>query len=52
MSLYFGLRTGIFESGITYVAVKKTGLSRTTFDEAIALGIEFGGIEAIILGAY
>jgi len=51
MSLYFGLRTGIFESGITYLAIKNTKLSRATFDEAIALGIGFGGIEAILLGA-
>jgi hypothetical protein len=52
MSLYFGLRTGILESGIAYIAVIKTKLSQATYDEAVALGLGFGGIEAILLGAY
>ncbi len=52
MSLYYGLRTGILECGIPYVAVIKTKLSRVTYDEAVAMGLGFGGIEAILLGAY
>jgi uncharacterized membrane protein YhfC len=51
MSLYFGLRTGVFENGITYLGVKYTGLSGITFNEAVALGIGFGSFEAILLGA-
>ncbi|HVP94741.1 MAG TPA: YhfC family glutamic-type intramembrane protease, partial [Methanoregulaceae archaeon] len=50
MSLYVGLRTGFLESGITYLAVKYTSLSRSGFIEAVALGIGFGGTEAIVLG--
>ncbi len=50
MSLYVGLRTGIFESGITYVAVKYLNLSTMTWNDAVAMGIGFGGAEAIILG--
>jgi len=47
MSLYVGLRTGLFESGFTYLAVKYTKLSQMDFNEAMALGIGFGGVEAI-----
>jgi uncharacterized membrane protein YhfC len=50
MSLYVGLRTGLFESGITYLAVKYTSLSKMDFNEAMALGIGFGGTEAIYIG--
>lgn len=50
LGLYYGLRTGILESGISYLAVKYTKLSRSGFDEAVALGIGFGGTEAILLG--
>lgn len=52
MSLYYGLRTGILECGIPYVAVIKTKLSLATYDEAVALGLGFGGVEAILLGVY
>jgi len=50
MSLYVGLRTGFLESGITYLVVKHTPLARSGFREAVALGIGFGGTEAIVLG--
>lgn len=50
MSLYVGLRTGIFESGLTYVVVKYTKLSRMSWNDAVAMGIGFGGTEAILLG--
>lgn len=50
MSLFVGLRTGFLESGITYLVVKYTSLSRSGFNEAVALGIGFGGAEAIVLG--
>lgn len=47
LALYYGLRTGFFESGFTYLIVKYTGLGKMSFNEAVALGIGFGGIEAI-----
>jgi uncharacterized membrane protein YhfC len=51
MSLYVGLRTGIFESGLTYAVIKYSKLSKMGWNDAVALGIGFGGAEAIILGA-
>ncbi len=51
MSLYVGLRTGIFESGIVYVAARFLKLSGMRWNDAVAMGIGFGGAEAIILGA-
>jgi uncharacterized membrane protein YhfC len=50
MSLYLGLRTGFLESGITYLVVKHTSLASSGYKEAVALGIGFGGAEAIVLG--
>lgn len=50
LGLYYGLRTGLFESGMTWLAVRYTKLSGSGFDEAVALGIGFGGTEAILLG--
>lgn len=48
--LYVGLRTGLFESGFTYVAGLKTKLKHVTLDEAVAFDLGFGGIEAALLG--
>ena len=50
LGFYVGLRTGLFESGFTYIAGVKTKLKHVTFDEAVAFGLGFGGIEAILLG--
>jgi uncharacterized membrane protein YhfC len=50
MSLYFGLRTGVFESGIPYVAVRLAKL-KPDFNRAVAIGIGAGAAEAIFLGA-
>ncbi|WP_424358454.1 YhfC family glutamic-type intramembrane protease [Methanocella sp. MCL-LM] len=50
LGLYYGLRTGILESGISYLTVRFTKLSKSGFDEAVALGIGFGGTEAALLG--
>lgn len=49
--LYLGLRTGILENGITYLGVKYSRLKEMGFGEAVAVGIGFGGIEALYLGA-
>lgn len=49
VGLYYGLRTGIFESGIPYVSARVARM-KLTFDRAVAIGIGFGGAEAIFLG--
>jgi uncharacterized membrane protein YhfC len=49
-SIYVGLRTGIIESGFSYIAVIKTWLKKMTFNQAVALGIGFGTVEAILVG--
>lgn len=49
LGLYYGLRTGIFESGIPYVSVRAARL-KPTFSQAVAIGIGFGAAEAILLG--
>ena len=43
LGFYYGLRTGIFECGIPYLAARYSRLSRSSFDEAVAIGIGFGG---------
>ncbi len=50
MGLYFGLRTGVFESGIPYVTARLAKLA-PGFDQAVAIGIGAGAAEAFILGA-
>jgi uncharacterized membrane protein YhfC len=50
LGLYVGLRTGLFESGFSYLAIKKTKFSKMNLKEALAFGIGFGSIEAIALG--
>ena len=52
MGLYLGIRTGLFESGFTYIAVLKTKLRKMSFNEAVAFGIGFGGVEALLLGFF
>jgi uncharacterized membrane protein YhfC len=50
MGLYVGLRTGILESGFSYLAILKTRLRGMNYREGIAFGIGFGSIEALFLG--
>jgi uncharacterized membrane protein YhfC len=52
MGFYVGIRTGLFESGFTYITVLKTKLKKMSFNEAMAFGIGFGGIEAFLLGFF
>lgn len=49
VGLYYGLRTGLFESGIPYITARVARL-RPTFGQAVAIGIGFGAAEAILLG--
>jgi len=51
MGLYLGLRTGILESGAVYLGTLYSKLKCMSFDDAVAVGIGFGGIEALLLGA-
>jgi len=49
LGLYYGLRTGLFESGFPYAAARLAKLV-PTFDQAVAVGIGAGAAEAIVLG--
>jgi hypothetical protein len=50
LGLYYGLRTGLFESGFPYAAARLAKMV-PTFDQAVAIGIGAGAAEAIVLGA-
>jgi uncharacterized membrane protein YhfC len=50
LSLYVGLRTGLLESGLSYLAVAHTRFRTMNLEQALAFGIGFGSIEAIALG--
>lgn len=50
LSLMIGLRTGFFESGISYL-VLKLKIKKIKWAESIAIGIGFGASEAIVLGS-
>lgn len=49
-SLYVGSLTGIFEVGLTYLALRLFTLWRVPWGKALAFGIGFGAIEALLLG--
>ncbi len=48
--IYVGLRTGLLESGMSYLFIIRSGLRRAGWKEAIAFGVGFGAAEAIFLG--
>ena len=48
--LYVGLRTGLLESGLSYVVIKKTRMRGADLNQAIAIGVGFGAVEAIFIG--
>ncbi len=50
VGLYLGLRTGLLENGVVYLGVKYGRLKEMSFNDAIAVGLGFGGIEALLLG--
>jgi hypothetical protein len=50
LGLYYGLRTGILESGIPWGAARLARL-KPTFGQAVAIGIGAGAAEAVTLGA-
>ncbi len=41
---------GSSEGGITFLFVKRTRLRRASWDEAVAFGVGFGAVEALLLG--
>jgi len=47
--VYIGLLTGIFEAGVAYLILKKIRWGKATWGQALAFGIGFGAIEAILL---
>ncbi len=50
--IYVGLRTGLFESGFTYIFAIKKKLQNITKKQAIAFGIGFGCFEAFFIGFF
>lgn len=50
IGIYVGLRTGILESGASYIIMIKTRLRNMDFRKGVAFGIGFGAAEAIFLG--
>lgn len=48
--LYTGLLTGVFECGATWVFVKKTRVREADPAQAVAFGLGFGAIEALLVG--
>ena len=43
---YVGLRTGLFESGFTYIAAARKKMKNMSFEQAAAFGLGFGCSEA------
>jgi uncharacterized membrane protein YhfC len=48
--LYIGLLTGVFETAAALLFVAKTRLRQAGWAEAVAFGIGFGSLEALLLG--
>lgn len=48
--IYIGLLTGIFEVGFTYLILKFTRLGKAGWQKALAFGVGFGAVEALLLG--
>ncbi|RPJ42261.1 MAG: YhfC family intramembrane metalloprotease [Chloroflexi bacterium] len=48
--VYIGALTGIFEVGLAWLVLRKTRWARATWQQALAFGIGFGVVEALLLG--
>jgi uncharacterized membrane protein YhfC len=48
--LYVGLLTGVFECRSALLFVRRTRLRSAGWDEAVAFGIGFGAVEALLMG--
>ncbi|MEI7989840.1 MAG: YhfC family glutamic-type intramembrane protease [Chloroflexota bacterium] len=49
-SLYIGLLTGVTEVLITWLVLRYTKLGKAVWSKALAFGVGFGAIEALLLG--
>ncbi|MBN1259207.1 MAG: YhfC family intramembrane metalloprotease, partial [Anaerolineae bacterium] len=49
-NIYVGLLTGLTEVLITWLVLKNTRLGRVSWSKALAFGIGFGAVEALLLG--
>jgi len=49
--LYYGLRTGLTENGFSFLYIKKK-LKEASFNDAVAFGIAFNGVEALMVGLW
>ena len=47
---YIGTLTGIFEAGLAYLILRKIRWGKASWSQALAFGIGFGVIEALLLG--
>jgi uncharacterized membrane protein YhfC len=48
--LYIGVLTGMFECAVPLLLIAKTRLRQADWNQAVAFGIGFGGIEAFLMG--
>lgn len=48
--LYVGALTGVFEVGLVWLAARYTRLGQVDWPKALAFGIGFGALEALLLG--
>lgn len=48
--LYVGMLTGFFEVGLTYLFFRFTRFGKASWKQALAFGVGFGTIEAVLLG--
>jgi uncharacterized membrane protein YhfC len=48
--VYVGLLTGVFEVALVYLFLRRTRFGRASWKQALAFGIGFGSVEAILLG--
>ena len=50
LGLYVGIRTGISETGFTWIWARRFRLFSASFDDAVGFGLGFAGIESLVLG--
>lgn len=49
--LYVGSLTGVFEVALLWLILRRVRLGRATWSQALAFGLGFGAVEALLLGA-
>lgn len=48
--VYVGALTGVFEVALVWLVLRYTKIGKTTWERALAFGIGFGAVEALLLG--